>query len=60
MNRKASISDLTFSTTKAHLVRAALESIPFQIKDVVMAMEQDTGIPLTELMVKGVCDELVD
>ena len=53
MNRKASISGMTFGTTKAHVVRAALESIPFQIKDVIMAMEQDTGIPLTELRVNG-------
>ena len=53
MDRKASISGLTFGTTKAHLVRAALESIPYQIKDVVLAMERDTGIPLAELKVNG-------
>ncbi|GAA4394912.1 glycerol kinase GlpK [Nibrella viscosa] len=53
MDRKASISGLTFGTTKNHLVRAALESIPFQLKDVLVAMEQDTGIPLAELMVNG-------
>ncbi|MEZ0542045.1 FGGY family carbohydrate kinase [Fibrella arboris] len=53
MDRKASISGMTFGTTKNHLVRAALESIPFQIKDVVVAMEEDTGIPLAELMVNG-------
>ncbi|WP_420150310.1 FGGY family carbohydrate kinase [Spirosoma sp.] len=53
MSRKASISGLTFGSTKNHLVRAALESIPYQIKDVIVAMEQDTGIPLEELMVNG-------
>jgi glycerol kinase len=53
MSRKASISGLTFSTSKNHIVRAALESIPYQIKDVIVAMEQDTGIPLEELMVNG-------
>ncbi|MGI4865352.1 MAG: FGGY family carbohydrate kinase [Janthinobacterium lividum] len=53
MERKASISGLTFGSTKGHLVRAALESIPYQIKDVVLAMEQDTGLPLAELMVNG-------
>lgn len=53
MERKASISGLTFATTKAHLVRAALESIPYQIKDVITAMEDDTGQPLAELMVNG-------
>ncbi|UFH52730.1 FGGY family carbohydrate kinase [Spirosoma sp. KNUC1025] len=53
MSRKASISGLTFGSTKNHIVRAALESIPYQIKDVIVAMEQDTGIPLAELMVNG-------
>lgn len=53
MDRKASISGLTFGSTKGHLVRAALESIPYQIKDVVLAMEQDTGISLAELMING-------
>lgn len=53
MARKASISGLTFGSTKNHLIRAALESIPYQIKDVLVAMEQDTGISLEELMVNG-------
>lgn len=53
MSRKATISGLTFGSSKNHLVRAALESIPYQIKDVVVAMEQDTGISLAELMVNG-------
>lgn len=53
MDRKAAITGLTFGSTKAHVIRAALESIPYQIKDVVVAMEQDTGVPLAELMVNG-------
>ncbi|WP_114781716.1 FGGY family carbohydrate kinase [Botryobacter ruber] len=53
MNRKGSIVGLTFGSNKNHLVRAALESIPYQIKDVIVAMEQDTGIALQELMVNG-------
>ncbi len=53
MNRKASISGLTFDCNKNHIVRAALESIPYQIKDVIVAMESDTNIPLKELMVNG-------
>ena len=53
MNRKASISGMTFSTTRNHIVRAALESIPYQIKDVIVAMEADTKIELTQLMVDG-------
>lgn len=53
MNRKASIAGLTFSTTKNHVVRAALESIPYQIKAVIDAMESDTSIELQQLMVDG-------
>lgn len=53
MNRKASITGLTFNSNKNHIVRAALESIPFQIKDVIVAMESDTGIALQELKIDG-------
>ena len=53
MNRKASIVGLTFNVNKNHIVRAALESIPYQIKDVIVAMEADTKIPLQQLMIDG-------
>ncbi|MBU1822467.1 MAG: glycerol kinase GlpK [Bacteroidetes bacterium] len=53
MNRKASITGMTFATNKNHIVRAALESIPFQIKDVITAMEADTGMRLEALKVDG-------
>lgn len=53
MNRKASITGLTLGCNKNHVVRAALESIPYQVKDVIVAMEQDAGIKLQELMVDG-------
>jgi glycerol kinase len=53
MNRKASITGLTFDCNKNHIVRAALESIPYQIKDVIAAMEQDAEVKLEELMVDG-------
>ena len=53
MNRKASINGLTFDCNKNHIVRAALESIPFQIKDVIVAMELDAQIELERLMVDG-------
>ena len=53
MNRKASITGLTFDCNKNHVVRAALESIPYQIKDVIEAMERDADIELKELMVDG-------
>ena len=53
MNRKASLTGLTFGTNKNHIVRAALESIAYQIKDVIAAMESDTGVELQQLMVDG-------
>lgn len=53
MNRKASITGLTFDCNKNHIVRAALESIPYQIKDVIEAMEQDSQIELEQLMADG-------
>lgn len=53
MSRKASITGLTFSTGKSHIVRAALESITYQIKDVITAMEKDAGVFLDQLMIDG-------
>jgi len=53
MDAKAAILGLTFGCTKNHLVRAALETIPFQIKDIIIAMEADSGIPLNELKADG-------
>lgn len=44
---------LTRGTGRAHIVRAALESIAYQTKDIVHAMEQDAGIPLRALRVDG-------
>ena len=44
---------ITRGTTKAHLARAALEGIAFQVADVLDAMKQDSGVPLTELRVDG-------
>ena len=44
---------LTFGVNKNHIVRAALESIAYQIKDVITAMEQDSDVPLQALKVDG-------
>jgi glycerol kinase len=44
---------MSFGTTKNHLVRAALESIPYQIKDVIVAMEKDAAVTLKELYADG-------
>jgi len=53
MDRKASLTGMSFGTTKNHIVRAALESIPYQIMDVVTAMEKDATISLKELNADG-------
>lgn len=53
MDAKAAILGLTFGCDKHHVVRAGLESIAYQIKDVVAAMQRDSGIKLTELKVDG-------
>ncbi len=53
MDAKAAILGLTFGCDKNHVVRAALESITYQIKDVIAAMERDSKIKLKELRVDG-------
>lgn len=53
MKRRASIHGLTFGCGKNHIVRAALESISYQVKDVIDAMQHDTGLPLQSLKVNG-------
>jgi glycerol kinase len=47
------ISGLTRGTTSAHLARAALEGIAFQIADLSGAMEKDSGTALDRLRVDG-------
>jgi glycerol kinase len=44
---------LTRGTTKEHLIRATLESIAYQSKDVLVAMQEDSGIAMTTLRVDG-------
>ena len=53
MYARGTMVGLTRGTTRAHIVRAALESIAYQTADVVRAMERDTGIPLRALRVDG-------
>lgn len=50
---RGTIAGLTRGANRAHIVRAALEAIAYQTKDVVASMEQDAGIRLTELRVDG-------
>ena len=47
------IYGLTRDTTAAHLARATLEGIAFQIVDLVDAMQADAGRPITRLRVDG-------
>ena len=47
------IAGLTRFANKGHLARAALEATAYQTRDVLAAMEQDSGIKLTELRVDG-------
>lgn len=47
------ISGLTRGSTRAHIVRAALESIAYQSMDVLRVMEEESMIPLGELRVDG-------
>lgn len=50
---RAAIVGVTFGTGVEQLVRAALESMAFQVKDVLDAMEADAGIPIQVLKVDG-------
>lgn len=53
MYARGSIFGLTRGTTKNHIIRAALEAIAYQSKDVLDAIIADTGIALQELRVDG-------
>lgn len=50
---KGTILGITRGTTKAHLARAALEAIAFQVGDLVGAVSSDTGQHISELRVDG-------
>lgn len=52
-NVKAAVMGMTFATTRAHFLRAALESIAYQINDLVKAMTVKAGISLKEIRVDG-------
>ena len=50
---RGTIVGITRGTTAGHLARAALESIAYQVADLLDAMAADAGIPLKELRVDG-------
>ena len=53
MYARGTIIGITRGTNRSHIVRAALESIAYQTRDVVEAMQQDSGIPIKVLKVDG-------
>lgn len=50
---QGTIFGLTRGSTDAHIARAALESIAYQVMDILKAMEADSGISIKELRVDG-------
>ena len=53
MHARGTMFGLTRGTTRNHIIRAALESIAFQSKDVIDAMMADTGLEINEIKVDG-------
>ncbi|KHD85342.1 glycerol kinase GlpK [Heyndrickxia ginsengihumi] len=50
---RGAVFGLTRGTTKEHFIRATLESLAYQTKDVLTAMEADSNVPLKTLRVDG-------
>ena len=50
---RGTITGITRGVNKYHIVRAALESLAYQVNDVITAMEADSGILLSALKVHG-------
>ncbi len=50
---RGAIVGLTRGATRAHIVRAALEALAYQLSDLVIAMEADSGVTLSRLNVDG-------
>ncbi len=53
MYARGTIVGLTRGASREHLVRAGLEGIAYQVKDMIDAMEQDSGAPMQILRVDG-------
>ncbi len=53
MYARGTIVGMTRYTTREHLVRATLEAICYQTREVIDAMAQDSGVPLKTLKVDG-------
>jgi len=53
MDVRGTLTGLTQGSTANHIIRATLESIAYQSKDVLAAMERDSGVKLATLNVDG-------
>ncbi|XP_066584438.1 glycerol kinase 3-like isoform X1 [Prorops nasuta] len=47
------ICGITEKTTNAHIIKAALQAVCFQVRDILEAMKEDTGLTLSKLLVDG-------
>ena len=53
MHARGTIVGLTRGTNRNHIIRASLEAIAYQTRDVLEAMQEDSGLDLRELRVDG-------
>ena len=53
MYARGTMVGITRGTTRAHVARAVLESIAYQVTDLTAAMQEDSGFALTDLKVDG-------
>jgi len=57
MYARGTITGITRGTTRAHLVRATLESLAYQTKDVLLCMQKDSGLKIKAMKVDGKATE---
>ncbi|WP_031431591.1 glycerol kinase GlpK [Methylomicrobium agile] len=50
---RGAIFGLTRGTTAAHIIRAALESMAFQVDDILRILSEDSGRPVSQLRIDG-------
>jgi len=57
MYARGTITGITRGTTKAHIIRATLESLAYQTKDVLTCMEKDSRLKIISIKVDGKATE---
>jgi len=57
MYARGTITGITRGTTKAHIVRATLESLAYQTKDVLLCIQKDSGLKIKSMKVDGKATE---